>query len=474
MDQQPIPNKEQVTGDLNWDGLTRPKIYYAMFATFCGLFLSVIDGTICNVALPTIAHDLNVPSSDSIWVVNGFQLVIMMTLLPFSSLGEIYGYKRVYVCGVVVFTVGSFCSAMSQDFLMLVASRAFQGLGASMIMSVNTSLIKLIYPKKELGKGIGLNATVVALAAVAGPTIAAGILSLGNWRWLFLVNIPVGTLTFFMARKFLPKNPVKIVGDRFNWREAILNAATFGLLIGCIEAFSHSFPPELIAVAFGLFIVIGTLYVRMQLHKEYPMLPFDLLRIPVFTMSIVTSIFSFTAQMLAMVSLPFMLDSVFHYTAVETGLLMTAWPFVIVFVAPLVGSLIGKLPPGILSSIGLLIMSIGCFSLAFVPDDVTHIGFIWRLMLCGMGFGFFQSPNNHIMLASAPEQRAGSASGMLATARLLGQTIGAALVALFFHLYGEAGSHDAFLLAGILMIVGAVASSLRMKQKVPSDSGANG
>lgn len=473
MEQKMMSDAGRVVGDLSWDGLKRPRIYYAMFAIFCGLFLSVIDGTICNVALPTIAHDLRVASSDSIWIVNGFQLVIMTTLLPFSSLGEIYGYKRVYMSGVVVFTAGSFCSAMSQDFLMLVASRAFQGVGASMIMSVNTSLVKLIYPKKDLGKGIGLNATVVALAAVAGPTIAAGILSVASWRWLFLVNIPVGVLTFFMAGHFLPKNPVKIVGNRFSWGEALMNAATFGLLIGCIEAFSHSFPPVLVVVALVSFVAVGAFYVRMQLHKEYPMLPFDLLKIPVFSMSIVTSIFSFTAQMLAMVALPFMLAGTFHCSAVETGLLMTAWPFVIVFVAPLAGSLIGKFPPGVLSGAGLLVMSAGCFSLAFVPDDVTHFGLVWRLMLCGMGFGFFQSPNNHIMLASAPEQRAGSASGMLATARLLGQTCGAALVSLFFHFHGEAGTHDAFLLAGILMIVGALVSGLRMNQKIPSDGKVN-
>lgn len=340
--------QERLVGDLNWDGLHRPRIYYAMAATFCGLFLAVLDGTICNVALPSIAAELQVSSSSSIWVVNAFQLVIMMTLLPFASLGELIGYKRVYGYGIVIFTLGSLFCALSPSLLWLVLSRAFQGVGASMIMSVNTSLIKLIYPRRHLGKGVGLNATMVALASVTGPTLAAGILSFASWPWLFAVNVPVGVVTFFMVRKYLPDNPVKVLGRRFNWREAVLNAMTFGLLIGAVESYSHGGSPLLSLVGIGLCVVAGYVYVRVQKGERYPMLPFDLLRIPIFTMSVVTSILSFTAQMLAMVAMPFLLATTFGYDAVATGLLMTFWPLVILFVAPLAGWLIGRVHPGIL------------------------------------------------------------------------------------------------------------------------------
>ena len=155
-------NAEHITGDLEWDGLSRPKIYYAVASLWCGIFLSVMDGNICNVALPTISQELGVSSADSIWVVNSFQLVIMMTLLAFSSLGELLSYKRVYVSGVVLFTVGSLFCALSHTLPLLVASRVFQGIGAAMMMSVNTTLVKITYPKKYLGRGVGLNATVVA------------------------------------------------------------------------------------------------------------------------------------------------------------------------------------------------------------------------------------------------------------------------------------------------------------------------
>ncbi len=458
-----MERKGEIVGDLDWDGLHRPRIYYAMVATFSGLFLAVLDGTICNVALPSISEDLQVSSSDSIWIINAFQLVIMMSLLPFSSLGELFGYKRIYLFGVAVFTVGSLFCSLTATLPLLVVARVFQGIGAAMIMSVNTSLVRIIYPKRHLGKGVGLNATVVAIASVAGPTLAATILSVASWPWLFAINVPVGIITFYLGRKYLPANPTRVLGRRFKWKEALFNALTFGLLIGCIEAYSHDVSHTTILAGAVCLLFVGVQYVRMQLHDKYPMLPFDLLKIPAFSLSVVTSVLSFTSQMLAMVAMPFLLVNTFHYEAVGTGLLMTSWPLVIVFVAPMAGWLVGKVHPGILGGIGLTIMSAGCFLLAFVPVDTTPLGLVWRLMLCGMGFGFFQSPNNHMLLSSAPPHRTGSASGMLATARLLGQTTGAALVALLFHLFGDTAPHDAMLLAGVLTLCGAFSSVTRLK-----------
>ena len=456
---------ERVVGNLEWDGLHRPRIYYAVISIFCGIFLSVVDGNICNVALPTIAQQLGVSSADSIWVVNAFQLVIMMTLLPFSTLGELYSYKKVYLGGVAVFTVASVFCTLSHSLPMLIASRAFQGLGASMMMSVNTSIAKLVFPKRHLGKGVSINATVVALSAVSGPSIAAGILSVAPWPWLFAINIPVGVITFLMGWRFLPDNPTHVVGRKFNFQDALLNAVVFGLLIGCIELYSHDGRLTTVLVGVAFLLVSGWFYVRTQLRRKYPMLPFDLLRIPMFSMSVITSIVSYTAQMLALVGMPFLLLHTFGMNAVETGVVMTAWPFIVMFVAPLSGSLSGKVHPGLLGGFGLLLMSAGCFLLSYIPEDASHLDIAWRLMMCGAGFGFFQSPNNHLLLSSAPNHRAGSASGMLSTARLTGQATGAALVALLFHLFGDKAPHDAMLLAGILTVCAAVFSFLRLRSR---------
>ena len=453
----------KVTGNLEWDGLHRPQIYYAMVAIFSGLFLSVIDGSICNVALPSISKELQVSSSDSIWIVNGFQLVVMMFLLPFSSLGELKGFKQVYLTGLVVFLLGSLCCTFSVTLIQLVLSRMLQGLGAAMVMSVNGSLVRLIYPEKHLPKGFGLNAMVVALAAVTGPTLAAAILAVASWPWLFAINIPVGLVTFCFAWKYLPDNPTRIEGRRFDYRSACLNVLTFGFFIGTLEAYAHGAALTWVLGGLALLVVIGTFFVRQQLIQSYPMLPFDLLRIPVFSLSVMTSICSFTSQMLAMVSIPFLLHHSFGFDAVRTGLFMTALPLVIVFASPVAGFLVGRIHAGLLGALGLLVMSSGCFLLSFMPVSAPQVLLIAGLMLCGLGFGLFQSPNNHLLLSSAPAHRCGGASGMQATARLVGQTAGATLVTLLHHITPDSVPHNALLLAGILTLVGACFSGSRIK-----------
>ena len=453
----------RVVADEHWDGLHRPRLYYAMVAIFSGLFLTVLDGSVCNVALPAIMQQLQVSSADSIWIVNSFQLAVVMLLLPCAAAGELFGFRRVYLWGMAVFTASSLCCALSVSFAMLVVSRMLQGVGAAMVMSVNGSLVRLIYPKRHLAKGFGLNATVVALGSVAGPVFAGGVLSVAGWPWLFAVNIPIGLCTLWLGLRYLPGNAARVEGRRFDYLSAVLNAVVFGLLIGGVEAFSHGVPQAWIAAGFVVLIGVGWIFVRRQLRDPYPMLPFDLLRIPVFSLSVLTSILSFASQTLALVALPFMFHLTFGMNAAETGLLMTAWPLVIVVAGPLAGALATHIHPGLLGGVGLLVMSMGCFLLSDVDATVGHGGLIARLMLCGFGFGLFQSPNNHLLLTSAPSYRSGGASGMQSTARLVGQSTGAALVALFFYIWGDSAPHAAMLLAGGLTLCGCIVSTSRIR-----------
>ena len=246
-----------------------------------------------------------------------------------------------------------------------------------------------------------------------------------------------------------------------------MNALTFGLLIASIEGYSHGLKPSYIGISVILLVLIGTLCVRSQLHKPYPILPFDLQRSPIFSVSVITSICSFIAQMLAMVALPFYLQKTFGYTEVHTGLILTAWPAIIMVVAPIAGLLVERIHGGAMGGVGLLIMAAGVVLLAFLPEQPHVADIVWRLLLCGLGFGLFQSPNNSILIASAPPERSGSASGMLATARLTGQTTGAALVALLFHIDPENGCHIALLLAGGFALAGSVVSFSRLSLALP-------
>ena len=444
-----------------------PRRLGAIAAVAFGVGLSVLDGAIANIALPTISGELGISSADSIWIVNAYQLAIMVSLLTFSALGDRIGYRRIYIGGLMLFTVSSVACALAGSFSTLVLARVLQGFGAAAVTSVNTTLIRTIYPRRQLGRGMGVNATVVAVSSVAGPTLAAGILSVAHWPWLFAVNIPVGFVALWLSRRYLPENPVKVHDRRFRWRDGLMNALTFGLLMASVEGFSHGLDPRLISVGFAALIVVGFFFIRSQLHETYPILPFDLLRIPIFSVSVLTSVCSFLAQMLAMVSLPFYLQGVFDYDDVQTGLLMTAWPAVIMVVAPLAGILVERIHAGALGGAGLLLMAGGLFLLAFLPEAPSRAGIVWRLALCGAGFGLFQSPNNSILIASAPPERSGSASGMLATARLVGQTTGAALVALLFHLTPESSTHMALVIAACFALLGAVVSGSRLSLPLP-------
>lgn len=452
---------------LAWDGVAMPRRLWAIAAVAFGVSLSVLDGSIANVALPTIAQQLRISAADSIWIVNAYQLSIMVSLLTFSALGDRIGYRKIYVGGLSLFTLASVGCALASTFTTLVLARVLQGFGAAAITSVNTTLIRMIYPRRQLGRGMGINATVVAVSSVAGPTIAAGILSVARWPWLFAVNIPVGIIALGLSRRFLPDNPSRLNGDRFRWRDGVMNALTFGLMMLSIEGFSHGISPRLISLGVAAFLIIGFFFVRSQLREPYPILPFDLLRIPIFSVSMLTSICSFLAQMLALVSLPFYLQHVFGYDAVQTGLLMTAWPAIIMVVAPVAGLLVERIHAGLLGGVGLMMMATGLFLLAWLPDAPSVGAIVWRMVLCGAGFGLFQSPNNSILIASAPQQRSGSASGMLATARLLGQTTGAALVALLFHLAPENGTHLALLIAGCFALVASLVSGARLSLPLP-------
>ena len=319
------------------DGLPLSKRYWAILATALGVGISVIDVTIANVALPTIACDLGTSPSATIWIVNAYQIAITISLLSFSSLGDIYGYRRIYLSGVLLFSITSGICTCADSFWMLTAARILQGFGAAAITSVNTALLQIIYPKRFLGRGMGINALVIAISTAAGPTIASIILSLGSWHCFFAINIPIGIAALVIGLIYLPDNPVKLTGRRFDKFSCLMNAVTFGLLIFSLEGITHKENTTLIIVGVFALLTIGYFFVRRQLRQQFPLLPVDLMRIPIFSMSIGTSICSFTGQMLAMISLPFFLQGTLGHSDVTTGLLLTPWPIATMIMAPLAG-----------------------------------------------------------------------------------------------------------------------------------------
>ncbi len=393
-------------------------------------------------------------------MVNAYQLAITVSLLPLASLGDRLGYHRVYMAGLAVFTLGSLGCSLSHTLTALTVARVFQGLGAAGIMSINAALVRFTYPQRLLGRGIGLNAVVISLAAALGPTVASAILGVASWEWLFAVNVPVGMVAIVIAAWALPRTAGS--ARPFDFISAGLNAVAFGFLITGAESLAREgLAVGLVKLAVGA--VAAALLVMRELGMPTPLVPLDLLRIPIFGLSIATSIVSFAAQMLAYVALPFYLQGAMGRSVVETGLLMTPWPLATGLAAPIAGRLADRYPAGLLGGIGLAIFAAGLTALWLLHPGASAADVVWRMALCGAGFGFFQSPNNRAMISAAPLRRSGAAGGMLATARLLGQTSGALATAVFFHLAGAHATKWALASAAGLAAAAALVSLSRLR-----------
>lgn len=447
--------------------VTRP--YLAVIAVLAAIMMGVLDGTVMNVALPTLSKEFNVTPSDIIWVVNAYQLVVTMMLLGFAAIGDVFGYKKVFLCGVSIFVTASALCAMSKSFEMMVASRILQGIGGACTMSINTALLRIIFPPARLGRVMAANAVIVAVTAASGPALGGAILSVGHWSWIFLMNIPLGLAALIIGWKLLPHNPPQKTKQKLDGQSVVMNAVFFGLLIYTIEGMAHDGFSTLLLLQAVVTVIVGVLYIRRQLQIPMPILPVDLFRIPIFSLSIGCSIACFTAQMLALVSLPFFMQHSLGMGVAATGLLMTPWPLATTLTAPIAGRMIERLHPGILGAVGMGIFAIGLCLLATLGNDTELWNLAWRMAVCGIGIGLFQTPNNVTITTSAPIQRSGGASGMLGTARVLGQTLGTAIVAILFHYMGQESGGEVVCLwtaLGLALISGGL-SCCRIKEHSP-------
>jgi DHA2 family multidrug resistance protein-like MFS transporter len=422
------------------DGLSVPQRYWAFAAVVSTVTLSTMDQTIANVALPTISGDFHATPTDSIAIVSAYQLAMVVLLLPLSALGDIYGYRRIYLAGIAVFTTASLACVLSDSIATLTVARILQGIGAAGISSTNTALIRYIFPQAKLGRAVGFNSMVVAIASTIGPSFAGVVLSFASWQWLFIINLPLGAFAFAIGLRNLPHS---IHSDRrFDILSALLTAIAFGMLITTIQSFSHNTPWSISAVQISVGLGATVWAVCRQLDLPAPLLPVDLLRRPIFGLSVGTSICSFTAQMLAFVSLPFYFERSFGLDVTTTGLLMTPWPLSVAVTTIVSGRLADRYPAAILNFLGLAVMMTGLILLGLLPPHPGIVNIALRMAVCGAGFGFFQPPNNRVILTSAPRARSGAASGTISSARLLGQATGAALAAL---LLAHAAAHGAVL-----------------------------
>jgi DHA2 family multidrug resistance protein-like MFS transporter len=436
----------------------------SMVAVLAAIVLVVIDGTIANVALPTIARNLQISAALSVWVVTSYQMAIVIALLPCAAVAERIGYRRMFTSGVMVFIAASALCSLSPNAAMLIAVRFLQGTGGAALMASFAALLRSIYPADMMGRAIGWNALAVALSAAAGPAIGASILALSGWQWLFLINLPVGMLILLAARS-LPDLPGRY--RKIDPASVVLNCAAFApLVVGA----------DMLAVepAAGVVLLMASAFsfaalVRREHDSDAPLIPLDMLRNKSFRSSIMASICCFSAQMAAFVALPFHLHQALGQSTTGTGMYMIPWPLAVASIAPVAGKLSDRMPTAWLCMIGGTILSCGLALLALWPASGGMGPFAGFTVLCGLGFGMFQTPNNRNMLMAVSRERSGAAGAMQSLARLVGQTAGTVVMAILFHFLLAGGAPRTGLgIAAALALAGGLISLSRAPATMPA------
>ncbi len=427
--------------------------------------VSVLDANVANIALPTISRELNIGEADSIWIVNAYTITIMATLLPFSAIAERVGFKRIFRLGLAVFTIATLLCAMSGNLQLLVAARILQGLGAASMMCLFGGLVRYIYPAHKIAAGISLNAMTVGVTSVIGPSIGAAILSVASWQWVFGFTAPICLFAMYAAG-YLPEAPPSNRG-RFDYLSAILNVAMFSLLLIGLDAIGRD--PGRGLVLLGVAAVCAVFLVRRSLPQAAPLVPVDLFRFPVFKYAVIVSALTFTAQMISMLALPFYYLHNLGIPLQKVGLLFGVWPVGSVVIASLSAKLCHYFKASLLAGIGALLMAIGIITLISLPGGISLWYYVPPMFIAGMGFGFFQTPNNRAMLMSTPLKRSGATGGVQATTRLFGQGVGAACVAISFHVDQVRGPMYVMGFASAMVIIAVIINLYRYVKGLDTD-----
>lgn len=438
-------------------GLIGVRRLLAIASILAAMAAAVLDASSVNVALPFIAQSLYLTPQHVIWVATAYQSALVMGLLPLAAIGERCGYRPTFIAGLTLFVGCAALCTLAPNFAWLVGARFFQGFGAAAIMALGVALLRQIVKPAELGAAIGWNAMTVAFFTAAGPSLGATMLALGDWHFLFAASLPLG-LVAICAAPALPNMREK--SKTFDSVSLLLYvAAVATLIVAAAVASSRS------AVSIGCGVcglAIAMRLVQRERHGAFPFLPVDLLRNKSFATSIFASICCFTGQGLGLLALPFALHLRLGKSVFETGILMTPWPLAVLLMTPITTKLLNRVSSARLCAMGGLCLSVGLGGLAIISRQAGILPHLMCVVVCGLGFGLFQTPNNRNMFLSAPVNRSASAGGLQGTARLAGQTIGGLTFTFILgHLPLTAATRTGFAIAALSALIAGTISLFR-------------
>jgi EmrB/QacA subfamily drug resistance transporter len=404
-------------------------------------FMTTLDGSIVNIGMPSIATTFHVGiSGASEWIIIGYLVVIAATLLTFGRLADILGRKPIFLTGVLIFVLGSMLCGLAPSLWLLIIARLFQGIGGALIFSVNIAMITSTFPDRERGLALGLNAVVVSLGVAAGPTIGGIITQYLTWRWIFYVNVPVCMVVLLAAFYWYhERRPQHGQRGRFDPVGALVLAvglASFTLGLSFGQEWGWRSVGTLVSLGTGVAMIGVAVYVES--HVASPILNLGLLSNRVFAFANISFILCMMALFAPGFLLPFYFEELRGFSTIQTGLLLTPLPLLLAISAPLSGALADRFGSRWLSPLGLAVACLGLFLISLLNVQSTTWDIVWRLAVIGLGQGLFMSPNTRTMMGAASHDAQGEASGLLATGRVMGQSLSVALTGTVFAALGGA------------------------------------
>lgn len=447
-------------------------------------FMSALDGSIVNVALPKMATALNVTTSSIQLVATSYLIVIAGTVLIFGRLGDMLGKAKMFKFGLGLFTFGSLLCGITSSFPILILARVVQAIGAAGTMANNQGIITEVFPQNERGKALGFLGTSVALGSLVGPGLGGIIVGVASWEFIFLINVPIGIIALFYAIKLLPKGH-KTVNGKLDGIGAILFMLTIVPLFGALdEGLNRGFTDPIILSGFAVAIISFIAFIFVEKKKENPLLQLQIFSNKLFSLSIFCGFITFVAIFCNNIILPFYLQDVMNYTPEHTGLILMVYPLILTVAAPISGDLSDKIGSEVLTFIGLVLISLGLILMSILNVDSTLLSMIIFIAIMSVGMGLFQSPNNSLIMSTVPRDKLGIAGSVNALVRNLGMVCGIALATtLLYSMMSSkigyrvtdyaAGRNDAFIYgmktvyiaAAIISLVGAVLTFLRLTSK---------
>ncbi len=417
-----------VTDDTVFTGKRRYKI---LAAVMLGGIMGPIDASIVNVILLTIADYFKVPIATVQWVPLIYLLTISSMLLFYGRLGDILGYRKVYLWGLSCFIVTSGLCGAAPTVYWLIFFRALQGLGAGMMMAVPYAILTAVFQPHERGRILGINAISISAGLALGPTLGGLLVALKSWRLVFLINIPIGIIGLICGKKVIPH--LKGQAGKIDIAGAISIFACLFSFLFFINQIQRTGIGAITVVSIAIAVVAGASFLQIERHSRQPLVKLSLFRNRTFTLGTISALLNFASQYILVFLTPFYLQRIIHLSPDKIGLLMTSFPLAVMLVAPFSGALSDYLGTKWLAFIGAMLCAAALSTMIFLPATASKLQIGWRLVFFGLGTGIFQSPNNSAVMGSAPRSHLGIASGILATVRNTGMTFGIAAAGLILY-----------------------------------------